>query len=130
MKRKYRLLSWFLLILLMPAIIMTFRQADGRADDRPAGEASGQDRITSQKSETMSEMFQGKVAEVIDAGRHFYVLVHTGKQKVWVAVPSFDGKPGDEVVVPPGLQKADFYSRMLNRKFKMIIFVGEIHQQP
>jgi len=72
----------------------------------------------------MSEMFKGTVVEVIDAGRHIYVHIDTGEQRVWVAVPAFDGKPGDKVLVPPGIPVADFQSKNLNRKFEMIYFVG------
>jgi hypothetical protein len=76
----------------------------------------------------MSEMFKGTVVEVIDAGRHIYVHIDTGEQLVWVAVPAFDGKPGDKVLVPPGVPVADFQSKNLNRKFKMIYFVGSIRR--
>jgi hypothetical protein len=76
----------------------------------------------------MSEMFQGTVTEVIHAGRHIYVRVDTGKRQVWVAVPAFEGNPGDEVLVPPGVPVANFQSKQLNRKFEMIIFVGSIRR--
>jgi TOBE domain len=128
MKRKYRRLSWILLLLLVPAIAATFWQATGRAQEQPAAAASGKDQSPSKNSEGMSEMFQGTVTELIDAGRHIYVRIDTGKQQIWVAVPSFDGKPGDKVQVPPGVPVADFYSGKLNRKFKMIIFVGAIRR--
>jgi hypothetical protein len=80
------------------------------------------------KPEGMSEMFKGTVVEVIDAGRHIYVHMDTGKQRVWVAVPAFDGKPGDKVLVPPGIPVANFQSKYLNRKLKMIYFVGGIRR--
>ena len=71
-------------------------------------------------------MFEGTVAEVVDAGRHIYVRIDTGEQRVWVAVPAFDGKLGDKVLVPPGIPVANFKSKNLNRIFKMIYFVGGI----
>jgi hypothetical protein len=76
----------------------------------------------------MTGMFKGTVGEVIDAGRQFYVHVDTGEQRVWVAVPAFDGKPGDEVLVPPCVPIADFESKKLNRVFKMICFVGSVRR--
>ena len=76
----------------------------------------------------MTDMFKGTVVEVIDAGRYVYLQIETAKKRVWVAVPAFDGKPGDEVLVPPGVPVADFKSRKLNRTFKMIYFVGSVRR--
>jgi TOBE domain len=124
MKKSYYSLSWFLLILLVLTISLGFRQATGRAEEPSAGEPSGRHQTPSVKPEGMSKMFKGTVVEVINAGRHIYVRIDTGEQRVWVAVPAFDGKPGDKVLVPPGVPVADFQSKELNRKFKMIYFVG------
>jgi hypothetical protein len=73
-------------------------------------------------------MFRGTVVEVIDAGRHVYVHIDTGEQRLWVAVPAFDGKPGDKVLVPPCVPIAEFESKKLNRVFKMICFAGAIRR--
>jgi TOBE domain len=121
-------LSWYMLILLVLTISTAFWQTIGCAGVQPAGETSGRHQTPSVKSESMSKMFEGTVVEVIDAGRHVYVHIDTGKQRVWVAVPAFDGKPGDKVIVPPGVPVADFQSKELNRKFKMIYFVGGIRR--
>ena len=123
-----RSLSWYLMILLVPAVALAFRPAAGRADEPSAGGTSGTRQSPSEKQEGMSAMFQGTVAEMIDAGRHIYVRIDTVKQQVWVAVPAFDGKVGDTVLVPPGLPVADFQSRKLKRKFKLMIFVGGIRR--
>lgn len=120
--------TWYLIILLVSAVALAFRPAAGRAGEPPADAVSGEHDDHSRQSEGMSEMFQGTVVEVIHAGRHIYVRVDTGKRQVWVAVPAFEGKPGDAVIVPPGLQIANFQSKKLNRKFKMIIFVGSIRR--
>jgi hypothetical protein len=127
-KNNNRCLLWCLLILLVPAVVLAFRPAAGRADEPPAGDTSGTQHGPSTKQEGMSAMFQGTVVETIDAGRHIYVRIDTGKQRVWVAVPAFDGKVGDTVLVPPGLPVANFQSRKLKRKFKLMIFVGGIRR--
>ena len=128
MKKKYYRLSWHILILLVLTISIGFWQATGWAEEQPAGETSGRHQTPSIKPEGMSRMFKGTVVEVIDAGRHIYVHIDTGEHRVWVAVPAFDGKPGDKVLVPPGVPVADFQSRKLNRIFKMIYFVGGIRR--
>jgi hypothetical protein len=127
-KKSFYPLSWYLLILLVLMICLGFRQTAGRADEPPAEQRSGNHQTPSKKPQGMSEVFKGTVLEVIDAGRHIYVRIDTGKQRVWVAVPSFNGKPGDKVLVPPGVPVADFQSKKLNRRFKMIYFVGGIRR--
>jgi len=121
-------LSGYVWILLVLSIFIGFRQATAQPEEAPAEETSGRKPSPSIKPEGMSGMFQGTVMEVIDAGRQMYVHIDTGKQRVWVAVPTFDGKPGDKVLVPPGVPVADFRSKKLNRKFKMIYFVGGIRR--
>jgi hypothetical protein len=100
----------------------------GQAEEQPAQKTSGNNQTLSIKPEGMSEMFKGTVVEVVDAGRHIYVHVDTGEQRIWVAVPAFDGKPGDKVLVPPAVPVANFKSRNLNRTFKVMYFVGGIRQ--
>ena len=128
MKTKFSRLSWCLPIVLVPAILLTCRAANNLAEEPPAGATAGAHESSPKNQEGMSETFQGTVAEVIHAGRHIYVRVDTGKRQVWVAVPAFEGSPGDEVVVPPGVPVANFQSRLLHRKFELIIFVGSIRR--
>jgi len=124
MKKNYYHLSRYMSILLVLTIFIGLLQATGQAEEQPAGKTSGSNQTPTITPEGMSEMFKGTVVEVIDAGRHIYVHIDTGEQRVWVAVPAFDGKPGDKVLVPPGIPVADFQSKNLNRKFEMIYFVG------
>ena len=126
-KSDYRL-SWCMLILLVLTISIGFLPATGQAEEQSAGNTSGSNQPPSIKPEGMSEMFTGTVVEVINAGRHIYVRINTGEKRVWVAVPAFDGKPGDKVLVPPGIPVANFKSKNLNRMFKMIYFVGGIRR--
>jgi len=128
MKKSYDPLSRNLLILLVLTISIGFWQAAGRAGEQPAGKTSERHQTPSKTPKGMSKMFKGTVVEVIDAGRHIYVHIDTGEQRVWVAVPSFDGRSGDKVLVPPGVPVADFQSKKLNRKFKMMYFVGGIRR--
>lgn len=128
MKKNYCRLSRYMLILLVLTISMGCRQTSGRAEEQPAGKTSGSNQTPSANPEGMSEMFKGTVVEVIDAGRHIYVHIDTGEKRVWVAVPAFDGKPGDKVLVPPAVHIANFKSRNLNRTFKMMYFVGGLRR--
>ncbi len=120
--------SWYLLILPVLMIAVGFRPADGRAETPCAEGTSEKVQAPGIPAEDMSEMFSGTVMEVLAGNRHIYVRVDTGERMVWVAVPSFNGKPGDKVLVPPGLPVAAFQSNELNRTFKMIYFVGGIRR--
>jgi len=128
MKKNYYRLSRYMLILLVLTISMGCRQATGQAEAQPAGKTSGSNQTPSVNPEGMSEMFKGTVVEVVDAGRHIYVHIDTGEQRVWVAVPAFDGKLGDKVIVPPAVPVANFKSRNLNRTFKVMYFVGGLRR--
>ena len=124
MKRADYRLQCCILILLVLTISCGSRQVTGQTEEKPAEKTSGSNQSISIKPEGMSEMFKGTVVEVVDAGRHIYVHIDTGKKRVWVAVPTFDGKPGDKVLVPPGIPVANFKSKNLNRTFKVMYFVG------
>jgi hypothetical protein len=120
--------SGFLLMALVLAISIAAGRATGQTQALPGGETSGGNPGASKKSTAMPGFFKGKVVQVIDAGRYKYLQIGTGKKRVWVAVPAFDGKTGDEVLVPPGVPVADFHSQRLNRRFKMIYFVGSVRR--
>ena len=128
MIKNYCRLSRYMLILLVLTISCGSRQMTGQAEEQPAQKTSGNNQTPSIKPGGMSEMFKGTVVEVVDAGRHIYVHVDTGEQRIWVAVPAFDGKLGDKVLVPPAVPVANFKSRNLNRTFKVMYFVGGIRQ--
>jgi len=95
-------------------------------EDSPAAAGGGQSVPAS--PEEMSEMFRGRVTEIIEAGRYVYLQIDKGDGQVWVAAPSFDGKTGDMVLVPPGVPVADFQSKKLDRRFDMIFFVGGVRR--
>jgi hypothetical protein len=108
------------LALILLAIVLACAQTPARAEDAPANNKA--------KNGNMSKMFQGKVLEVINAGRYAYIQVKTAEETVWVAVPAFDGKPGDRVLVPPGVPVADFQSKKLGRHFDIVYFVGGVRR--
>ena len=124
----YRRLSCYVLTLLVLTIPIGLWQVTSLAEEQPDQETPGRNQSPLTKPEGMSKMFEGTVMEVIDAGRHIYISVKTGEKLVWIAVADFDGKPGDEVLVPPGVPVSDLHSEKLNRSFKMIYFVGNIHK--
>lgn len=70
--------------------------------------------------------FSGKVAETMEAGGYTYVLVDTGKEKLWAATTVFQVKTGDVVSVPDAMLMNNFHSPSLNRDFPAIYFAGSI----
>ena len=128
MKKNYCRLSRYMLILMVLTISCGSQQITGQAEEQPAQKTLESNQTPSIKPEGMSEMFKGTVVEVVDAGRHIYVHIDTGEQRVWVAVPAFDGKLGDKVLVPPAVPVANFKSRNLNRTFKVMYFVGGLRR--
>lgn len=65
----------------------------------------------------------GKVAETQDAAGYTYVLVDTGSDKVWAAVPKMEVKVGDPIDLPPGMPMRNFKSESLNKTFELVYFV-------
>lgn len=70
--------------------------------------------------------FTGKVLESTNAASYTYVLVDTGAKKIWAATTQFEVKPGDTVVVAPGMAMPQYHSRTLNRDFDSVYFTGSI----
>lgn len=71
----------------------------------------------------------GKVLETMDASRYTYVMVDTGKDKIWAAAPTFKVKVGDSVATTDGMLMRDFKSAALKRKFDEIYLCGSIRVQ-
>ena len=68
----------------------------------------------------------GKVLEVLNASNYTYVRVDTGKEKLWLAGPTSQVKPGDRVAFLPGMPMKGFQSKTLGRTFDLVYFVGSI----
>lgn len=128
MGKKYYRLSGSIQIPLILMLFIILSQTPGRTEALPSDQTPGDDVSSSAQPKEMSESFTGTVSEIINAGRYMYVQIETGSKKIWVAVPTFDGKPGDKVVVPPGVPVAGFQSKKLNRSFEMVYFVGGIRR--
>jgi hypothetical protein len=70
--------------------------------------------------------FAGKVVETTNAPGYTYVLVDTGKKKLWAAAPQFVVKVGDTVAIGDGMPMANYHSKTLNRDFDMVYFTGSV----
>jgi ribosomal protein S17 len=68
----------------------------------------------------------GKVVETMNAATYTYVLVDTGKAKVWAAAPQFAVKTGDTVAVAEAMPMANYQSKTLNRTFDVVYFSGSV----
>ena len=71
----------------------------------------------------------GKVLEVLNASNYTYVRVDTGKEKVWIAGPVSQVKPGERIVFSPGMPMTGFESKALGRTFDLVYFVGSIERE-
>lgn len=72
------------------------------------------------------DSFSGKVVETMDAATYTYVLVDTGKAKLWAAAPKFNVKAGDVVTVADAMPMANYQSKTLKRTFDVVYFSGAI----
>jgi hypothetical protein len=70
--------------------------------------------------------FSGKVLEATNAGAYTYILVDTGKDKLWAAAPQCIVKPGDAIMVADGMEMPGFHSKTLDRDFDKVYFTGNI----
>ena len=68
----------------------------------------------------------GKVVETMDSGPYTYVLLDTGKRKVWAAGPITPVKIGDAVSVSAELPMQHFHSTTLKRDFDVVYFSNRI----
>lgn len=125
MKEIFRHLPGYILILM---VSFNSQLGIGQAEEGLAGDASENDPSPIKEPASMSETFQGTVVEVIDVSMHVYLHIYTGEKLIWVTAPSFEGHPGDMIIVPPGVPVDNFYSKRLNRKFERMYFVGGIRQ--
>jgi hypothetical protein len=71
----------------------------------------------------------GKVLETMDGGGYTYLLLKNGADKVWVAVPLFKVKVGQELTLRPGYEFKNFNSKGLNRTFDRVIFSAGVVDQ-
>lgn len=72
------------------------------------------------------KVLYGRVEETMDAGGYTYVLLDTGKEKVWAAGPITKVKVGDAVRVEADMPMKHLHSKVLKRDFDLVYFSGEI----
>jgi len=82
-----------------------------------------QDATTSSPQSSAEAQITGSVSKVVDVPGYTYVEVDTGNGTVWAAAPSVSVKAGDTVSFATGMAMSDFYSKTLEREFKVIYFV-------
>ncbi len=70
--------------------------------------------------------FSGKVVKTMNAGGYTYVLVDTGKKKLWAAAPQFPVKVGDTAAIAEGMAMQNYHSKTLNRDFPVVYFTGNV----
>jgi hypothetical protein len=128
---KTRLCRFISQLCLVPALVLAGWCQQGISEAGTAGNAASPAKPHMVSEDTKARMppkFRGTVTEIIDTTRHIYVCVDIGEKDIWVAVPQFDGKVGDMVLVPPGVRVAEFHSRALDRVFEVMYFVGGLRQ--
>ena len=73
-----------------------------------------------------SKTFTGKVVETMNAATYTYVLVDTGREKLWAAGPQTPMKVGDSVTVTQGMPMTKYHSKTLNQDFDVVYFTGQL----
>ncbi len=94
----------------------TAENAPSASDAAPVAQAPAADPNT----------WQGKVVETMNSGGYTYVLLDTGKDKIWAAGPEAEVAVGQEVVMDKGMAMSQFHAKTLDRTFEVIYFVGAI----
>ena len=65
---------------------------------------------------------EGKVVETMNSGGYTYLLVESGKDKTWVAIPETTVSKGATVQYAAGMVMQNFHSKTLDRTFASIVF--------
>ena len=72
----------------------------------------------------------GKAVETMNSGGYTYVLLNSGTEKLWVAIPQTNVTPGQQLNLIPGYEMKNFTSKGLNRKFDKVVFsAGVVNSQ-
>jgi hypothetical protein len=64
----------------------------------------------------------GTIIETMNASGYTYLLVDSGKEQNWVAIPETAVTVGETVEYSAGMVMKDFHSKTLNRTFASIVF--------
>jgi hypothetical protein len=88
--------------------------------------AAGSEGEHASKGPAQNAHLSGKAIEVTNAASYTYILVDTGKEKLWAAVSQINVKPGDSVVIGDAMEMPHFHSKALGRDFDKVYFSGNI----
>lgn len=95
----------------------------------PAGHPSAAqtlDILLSTKPAHKDLTIEGQVVSTLDANEFTYIEVKRSGTVEWIAVPLTVFKPGSTVRYEEGIVITGFYSKLLQRSFPSLRFVGEI----
>ncbi|MBF0116844.1 MAG: hypothetical protein HQM04_17600 [Magnetococcales bacterium] len=74
---------------------------------------------------------QGKLLEIFDSNNYSYMRVsHLQEQERWLAAPRTPLAVGTQVRYGDGKRMENFYSKVWQRTFPVIYFVGEVAVDP
>ena len=73
-------------------------------------------------SEAQPTELSGIILETMNASGYTYILVESGQQKTWVALPETPVKKGETVQYQEGMPMENFHSKTLSRTFPVIVF--------
>jgi len=71
---------------------------------------------------TNSPTVTGTIVETMNASGYTYMLIESGAEKNWVAIPATTVKKGSTVTYYEGMVMKNFTSKTLNRTFDAVIF--------
>ncbi len=69
---------------------------------------------------------QGKVLSSTDANDFTYIEVERAGTTEWIAAPKMAVKPGSTIRYEEGSVMTNFYSKLLQRTFSRVLFVGHV----
>jgi hypothetical protein len=74
------------------------------------------------KTSAFAQNTSGVVIEAMNSAGYTYLLIDSGAEKTWVAIPESTVAKGEKVTYKPGMLMKNFSSNTLNRTFDSIIF--------
>jgi hypothetical protein len=69
---------------------------------------------------------EGRVLNVLHAGEYTYLEVSSGNASRWLAAPQTELTNGNIVRYEEGSTMGAFYSKLLNRNFSNLMFIGQL----
>lgn len=81
---------------------------------------------SSQPGPSSADKLEGRILEVIHTAGYSYLLLDTGRTKVWTAAPELKATAGDQATITGALPMANYRSRTLNRTFDVVYFASDV----